>query len=55
MTGVFVAEFLIKVLVLGFACNGPESYLRSAWNIMDFLIVLVSIFGILPLDTGEGF
>jgi hypothetical protein len=49
MTVVFIIEFLMKVLVFGFACNGKDSYIKNPWNVMDFLIVLVSIFGILPI------
>lgn len=40
-------EMMIKVVVFGFITNGPDSYMRSAWNIMDFIIVdfsLISIF-----------
>ena len=32
-----------QVLALGFVCNGKRSYLRDAWNILDFCIVLVSL------------
>ena len=49
MTGVFILEALVKSTVYGFACNGQRSYLRDAWNIMDFLIVCASIAG-LPFD-----
>jgi len=48
MTGIFITEMLSKVLVFGFACNGPNSYLKSGWNVADFAIVMVSIFGVLP-------
>jgi hypothetical protein len=52
MTGIFMFELVIKVLVFGFVCNGSNSYLKIGWNVMDFLIVLVSIFGLLPLGNG---
>jgi voltage-dependent calcium channel T type alpha-1G len=53
MTGVFILEFLVKSTVYGFLCNGSRSYLRDAWNIMDFLIVCASIAG-LPFEAGSG-
>jgi len=28
----FLAELLIKVVVYGFAFNGPDSYMRNSWN-----------------------
>ena len=32
-----------KIVARGFACNGPDSYLRDPWNILDFGIVCVSL------------
>ena len=40
---IFILEAIIKIISFGFVINGPDSYLRSNWNIMDFLIVIVSI------------
>jgi len=34
---------LIKILAYGFVFNGPESYLRNYWNIIDFVIVSFSL------------
>ena len=42
----FTLEFIIKVIVLGFFFNGPDSYLRDSWNVLDFIIVLFSLFSI---------
>ena len=42
MTSIFILECLIKIIVLGFICNGPESYMKSNWNKLDFAIALVS-------------
>lgn len=36
---IFILECIIKILAFGFIC-GERAYLRSAWNIFDFLIVL---------------
>jgi hypothetical protein len=47
MTAVFLAEMVVKIIALGLLCNGPESYLRVSWNVLDFLIVLVSLLSII--------
>jgi hypothetical protein len=39
---IFAVECSMKIIVFGFAFNGPFSYLRSGWNILDFVIVLFS-------------
>jgi hypothetical protein len=51
----FIIEFLLKNLVLGFACNGPGSYIREPWNVMDFIIVMLSLVDFLPIDTNLSF
>ena len=43
VTFIFTMECLLKVIVFGFIFNGKDSYLRLAWNILDFIIVTVSI------------
>jgi hypothetical protein len=43
MTAVFTLEMMIKIIALGFISNGPESYLKLGWNILDFFIVMSSI------------
>jgi hypothetical protein len=40
----FLLEALMKILVKGFVNNGPGSYLKSPWNILDFVIVIVGKF-----------
>lgn len=42
MTYLFIGECILKVIVDGFACNGPTSYIASNWNKVDFLIILVA-------------
>jgi hypothetical protein len=39
---VFGIECSMKVIAFGFLFNGPKSYLRSGWNMLDFCIVLFS-------------
>jgi Ion transport protein len=43
ITSFFVFECLFKIIVYGFVFNGPESYLRVSWNIMDFVIVIFAV------------
>lgn len=31
----------LKIMVFGFAFNGPDSYIRSPWNVLDFFVVVV--------------
>uniref|UniRef100_A0A915N165 Ion transport domain-containing protein n=1 Tax=Meloidogyne javanica TaxID=6303 RepID=A0A915N165_MELJA len=39
---VFTAECIIKVIALGFLLH-PGAYLRNAWNILDFIIVVIGL------------
>jgi hypothetical protein len=39
----FLLEALLKILAMGFVVNGPSSYLRNAWNVLDFIIVVVGL------------
>jgi hypothetical protein len=43
ITAIFTVECILKVISYGFVRNGEDSYLRSGWNILDFLIVVVSL------------
>ncbi|XP_055366914.1 voltage-dependent T-type calcium channel subunit alpha-1H isoform X2 [Betta splendens] len=45
-TVIFLAEMAIKVVALGF-CFGKQNYLQSSWNILDGLLVFVSLVDIL--------
>lgn len=40
---IFLIEVLLKIMAFGFLFNGPDSYLRDGWNIIDFSIAVVSI------------
>jgi hypothetical protein len=46
LTGFFVLEMLLKIVAKGFLF-APDAYLRSGWNVLDFVIVLISILGLL--------
>lgn len=42
VSSIFVAEFLIKIIVYGF-CIGPKTYLKDPFNQLDFVIVFFTI------------
>ncbi len=46
LSSVFALECLAKVIALGFVSCGSTSYIRSAWNVLDFFVVLISIFSL---------
>ena len=46
VTAIFVLEMALKVVVMGFVANGRNSYLRNAWNVIDFAIVVFSLISI---------
>ena len=52
MAYLFMAECALKVIALGFVLH-KGSYLRDGWNILDFLIVCLSILNIIvdKMDT----
>ena len=37
--GIFTVEMVTKIVAMGFVLH-PDSYLRNAWNIMDFIVVV---------------
>ena len=39
----FLVEFVIKVIAYGF-CFAPRGYIMDPWNVMDFVVLLISIF-----------
>nr|XP_056723089.1 voltage-dependent T-type calcium channel subunit alpha-1G isoform X4 [Euleptes europaea] len=45
-TAIFLAEMTIKVVALGL-CFGKKAYLRSSWNMLDGVLVLISAIDIL--------
>ena len=54
MTGVFCLEAALKIITFGFMMNGKGSYLLDAWNMLDFLIVVISVIS-LTVDANIGF
>jgi hypothetical protein len=43
LTSFFILEAVMKILSFGFLFNGENSYLRNGWNIIDFIVVVISI------------
>lgn len=50
-TVLFTIEATVKIIALGFIFNSPklssrgyEPYIRNPWNIIDFVVVLASLF-----------
>jgi len=50
---IFIAEMTVKLVALGLAW-GPDAYLRSGWNWLDGIVVMVSLVDIAGLE-GPGF
>ena len=48
---IFITEATVKIIAMGFVFH-KKSYLREAWNVLDFFIVVVSIIGFLPIEGG---
>ncbi|XP_051770006.1 voltage-dependent T-type calcium channel subunit alpha-1G isoform X10 [Ctenopharyngodon idella] len=45
-TAIFVTEMTIKVVALGW-CFGEKTYLKSSWNVLDGMLVMISVIDIL--------
>ncbi|GAA6099121.1 voltage-dependent T-type calcium channel subunit alpha-1H isoform X2 [Tachysurus ichikawai] len=52
-TVIFVAEMTVKVVALGFY-SGKHSYLQSTWNVLDGMLVFVSLIDILVSLASTG-
>ncbi|VDK78349.1 unnamed protein product [Litomosoides sigmodontis] len=51
--GIFCFEFLLKVIAFGFVLH-KGSYLRSGWNIMDFIVVTSGVVTMMPFTSSDG-
>ena len=49
---IFIVEASVKITAMGFVLH-KKSYLREAWNCLDFFIVMISIIGMLPISGGS--
>ena len=45
---IFTVEIISKIVAYGFLLNGEYSYMRELWNIMDFVILVLSYVCFLP-------
>lgn len=43
LTCLFILEIILKMLAYGILLNGPNSYLRNPWNIIDVIIISTSV------------
>ena len=43
---IFTVEAILKILALGLLC-GNKAYLKSGWNLIDFVVVVTGIIEIL--------
>ena len=50
MTSIFVLEMVLKIIAQGYICNGPDSYMKDPWSVLDFFIVLISILSIVAAE-----
>lgn len=48
MTACFTFESLLKIVTYGLLFNGSCSYLRSVWNIIDFVVVVSALLALNP-------
>ena len=50
-TTIFVVECVLKNVQAGFLFNGRHSYIRNAWNVIDFFIVAFSLISVFSLGV----
>ena len=53
MTIAFTFEAAVKIVAAGFAFSGKKSYIRDAWNVLDFIIVLSALISVAAGDAIE--
>lgn len=51
-TLIFIVEMMLKIIVKGFVLH-KRSYLRSGWNILDFIIVIISILALVASGNSQ--
>ena len=51
MTTLFTMEMVSKMIAMGLWLPKESAYLRNAWNILDFVVVLVSIVSLTDLGA----
>ena len=43
LSSIFALEALLKIIAYGFIFNRNIAYLKNGWNIMDFIVVSISL------------
>ena len=43
LTAIFSVEATLKLVAFGLAFCGSTSYIRNSWNILDFIVVIITI------------
>ena len=43
LTPIFSVEAILKLVAFGFAFCGSTSYIRKSWNILDFIVVTITL------------
>lgn len=52
MTGLFFVEMALKICAHGFIAM-PGAYLRNSWNVLDFVVVVISLFQLFSHDSSK--
>ena len=52
MTALFFIEMALKICAHGFVLM-PKAYLRSAWNVLDFVVVVISMIQLVTNDSAN--
>jgi voltage-dependent calcium channel L type alpha-1D len=47
ITILFLLECCLKIFTFGFVSNGKRSYLKNGWNVLDFIIVFISLISLI--------
>ena len=50
---IFFIEFCVKVIAYGFIIE-PNAYLRDAWNVLDFIVVVTGFTKFTSFGTNVG-
>jgi len=45
---VFLVECVSKIIAYGFIFNGEPSYINNPWNLVDFIITILSVTAMSP-------
>ncbi len=43
LSGLFVVEAVVKIIAVGFYNCGKTSYIRNSWNVLDFIVIIITV------------